>query len=341
MGITLSMLFGIIMILHISNSKLYTNFINSYNTDTGFMVKFIAAIFIIFIAIMSLIFIKKMDKITNYIKEISASVNKVAKGNMEINIPIKSKNELGNLAEDVNRMVLSIKALMEKERQWEKHKNNLITNISHDLRTPLTSVIGFLELIKNKKFNSEDELNHYCEVSFSKANELKSSVDQLFEFTKISNGDIKLNKTKVYINELIEQVTIGFIPLFQQNNMKYRISSEEPKIWIQGDPILLARVFENIISNAIKYGSSGKYLDVNIKKENNKASISFINYGDMIEEEDLKKLFERLYRVEKKSNKKEGTGLGLAIAKTIIEMHGGNILINSSKEKTEFKVICG
>lgn len=341
MGITLSILFGIILILHLSNSKLYTSFINLYNTDTVFMIEFIALIFIVFIVVTSFIFINKMDNITNYIREISVSVNKVANGNMDINIPIKSNNELGDLAEDVNEMVFSIKALMEKEREWEKHKNNLITNISHDLRTPLTSVIGFLELIKNKKFSSEDELNHYCEISFSKANELKTCIYQLFEFTKISNGDIKLNKTTVYINELIEQVTIGFIPLFQENNMEYRISSEEPKISIEGDPILLARVFENIISNAIKYGSSGKYLDVNIKKEDNKTSISFINYGDMIEEEDLKNLFERLYRVEKKSNIKEGTGLGLAIAKTIIEMHDGNILINSSKEKTEFKVICG
>ncbi|GAA0076556.1 ATP-binding protein [Clostridium sp. CTA-5] len=339
-GITLSILFGIILILHKSNAKLYLTFINLYNTDTRFMMGFLAIIFIVFIIIMSFIFIKKMDKITNYIKEISINVNKVAKGNMETIIPIKLDNELGKLAKDVNQMIFSIKDLMEKEREWEKHKNNLITNISHDLRTPLTSVIGFLELIKNKKFCSEDELNHYCEISFNKANQLKACIDQLFEFTKLTNGDIKLNKTKVHINELIEQVTIGFIPLFQEKNMKYRILAEESKISIDGDPVLLARAFENIISNSIKYGSNGKYLDINIKKEDNKASISFINYGDMIEEEDLNRLFERLYRVEKKSNKKEGTGLGLAITKTIIEMHEGEILINSFKEKTEFKVIC-
>ena len=101
----------------------------------------------------------------------------------------------------------------------------------------------------------------------------------------------------------------------------------------------MVRVFENIISNAIKYGSSGKFLDIKLKKENDKVIISFINYGDMIEKDDLEKLFDRLYRIEKKSNKKEGTGLGLAISKAIVEMHGGNITVDSSKEKTEFKII--
>lgn len=326
------------MILHIVESSLYRRFVDLYNTDIYFVMTFIATLFIVFIVLMCCIFMRRMNEITDYIEEISLNVNEVANGNMNINIPIKTNNELGNLAVDVNKMVVSIKALMDSEREREIHKNNLITNLSHDLRTPLTSAIGFLELIKNKKYKNDYELNHYCEVSLNKANELKSSVNQLFEYTKISNGEIKLNRSKIYINELIEQVTMGFIPSFEENAMEYRISSNEPKIVIDGDPVLLARVFQNLISNAIKYGSDGKWLDINIRKEADNVDISFVNYGDRIEEEDLKNLFERLYRVEKQCNKKEGTGLGLTIVKTIVEMHKGNISISSSKEKTEFKI---
>lgn len=292
----------------------------------------------LFILFMCLIFIKRMNKITNYIEEISQNVNRVANGELEINIPVKAKNELGILASDINKMAYSIKELMNKERQWEKQKNNLITNLSHDLRTPLTSILGFLELIANKKYKNDDELNHYCEVSLSKAKELKSSVDQLFEFTKISNGDVKVNKSNIYLQQLIEQATMGFIPAFESNDMEYRIFSRDMHLMINGDAILLVRAFENIISNSIKYGSDGRYFDINIEKENDMAAVSFINYGEIIEEENLKNLFKRLYRVEKTCDKKEGTGIGLAIVEAIVELHGGNIEVTSSKRKTEFKI---
>lgn len=120
--------------------------------------------------------------------------------------------------------------------------------------------------------------------------------------------------------------------------MEYRVFSKDAGLIINGDAILLARAFENIISNAIKYGSDGKYLDIHIEKEYNMAIVSFINYGDIIKEKNVNNLFQRLYRVEKSCDKKEGTGLGLAIVKTVVELHNGNIDIVSSKEKTEFKI---
>lgn len=326
------------MELHIFQPSLYMKFVNAYNKNSLFMLEFTMGMFIVFIALMCFIFIKRMNKITDYIDEISKNVNIVANGNMDIDIPIRAKNELGLLASDVNKMAYSIKELMRKERQWEKQKNNLITNLSHDLRTPLTSVVGFLELIKKRKYKNDDELTHYCEVSLNKAKKLKGSVDKLFEFTKLSNGDIKLNTSNISLYQLIEQVAIGFIPAFESNGMEYRVFSKDTGLMINGDAILLARAFENIISNAIKYGSDGKYLDIHIEKEDNMAVVRFINYGDIIEEKNVNNLFQRLYRVEKSCDKKEGTGLGLAIVKTAVDLHKGDIYIMSSKEKTEFKI---
>lgn len=334
--ITLGGIFSIILFMHKFCTSYYMRFINAYNTNNSFITGFVVWIFITFIALMCLIFIKRMNKITDYIEEISHNLTIVANGNMDINIPIKTKDELGELASDANKMAYSIKELMNRERQWEKNKNNLITNLSHDLRTPLTSILGFLELIASGNYKNEQELKHYSEISLNKAKELKSSVDQLFEFTKLSNGDLKLNKSKIQLIQLIEQVTMGFIPAFENSGMEYRIFSKESGVSINGDAILLVRAFDNIISNAIKYGSEGKYLDINVGKEDDKAIVSFINYGDIIEDDNLVNLFQRLYRVEKSCNKKEGTGLGLAIVKTIVELHNGMIEVASSKEKTEF-----
>lgn len=338
MIITLGGTFFIILLIHFLFPGLYLIFINAYNTNILVMLGGSLGAFVVIIVIMCLIFIKRMNKITDYIEEISQSLNIVAKGNMDINIPIRTKDELGGLASDVNSMAYSIKELMRKEKQWEKQKNNLITNLSHDLRTPLTSVLGFLELIERGKYKNANELKHYCEVSLSKAKELKNSVNQLFEFTRITNGDVILNKSNIYLYELIEQVTIGFMPAFEKSGMEYRIFSKTAGLVINGDVILLVRALENIINNAIKYGSEGKYLDVIIEKEDNMALVSFVNYGKMIEKEDLKNIFQRLYRLEKSCDKKEGTGLGLAIVKTIVELHNGDIEVRSTKEKTEFRI---
>lgn len=322
--------------LHILSNNLYVSFANAYNSDSVVMTIFTLAIFFIFIFLMFFIFIKKMNKITDYIEEISKALNLVATGNMEVTIPIKRKDELGILASDVNKMTYNLNELMKKEREWENQKNNLITNLSHDLRTPLTSILGFIELIE-KGTSNDEKIKHYCNISLEKARKLKDSIDQLFEFTKINNADLKLNKAEIGVEELIEQVTIGFIPVFEENNMEYRITSKSKGLKINADPLLLVRAFENIISNSIKYASEGKYLDIIIDKTDDKAIVKFLNYGEQIKEEDLSNLFNKFYRVEKSCDKREGTGLGLAIVKTIMELHSGEIIVTSSKEETQFE----
>ncbi|OOM14557.1 sensor histidine kinase [Clostridium saccharobutylicum] len=323
--------------LHILSKKLYVSFANAYNNDRTVDAILILVVFFIFICSACFIFIKKMNKITDYIEEISKTLNLVAKGNMNATIDIRRKDELGILASDVNKMAYNLNELMKKEREWEKQKNNLITNLSHDLRTPLTSILGFLELIE-KGTNNDEKLNHYCNISLEKAEKLKSSIDQLFEFTKINNGDLKLNKVEIGVEALIQQVTMGFIPALEDNNMEYRIISKSKGLKINADPILLARAFENIIINSIKYASEGKYLDIIIDTENDSAIVKFVNYGEEIKQEDLANLFNRFYRVEKSCNKREGTGLGLAIVKTIIELHFGEINVKSSRKETQFEI---
>jgi len=338
MIITLSLLSLSMIGMYIVSSELFYNFINLYHENRRFMDIFSIGCLIFFIVLFCFIFIKRINFISEYLGEISFNLKKVSNGDMDINIPIRRDDELGRLAEDVNKMASDLQCLMEKERVWERDKNNLITNLSHDLRTPLTSILGFLELIKNTNYKDEETYKHYCSIALSKTKELNDAIEQLFEFTSINNVDVKLNKQNISLDELVEQVIIGFIPNLEKNNMEYRIVSKNRLKTINVDVKLLLRAFENLIINSIKYGCEGKYLDIELEDEGDKARISFINYGEEIKEEDMKNLFEKFYRIEKTCKKKEGTGLGLAIVKAIVEQHKGEIKVLSSKEKTEFRI---
>ena len=335
--ISLFLYFGAIFLLHKCSNKLYMKFINEYNTNVYAMLLFTLSMLLIFIIIMCMIFFKRMDSITDYIEEITEKVNEAAQGDLDIQISKRGNNELSNLSENINNMADSIKKLIARERLWEKQKNNMITNLSHDLRTPLTSILGFLDIIASKKYADEKELDHYSKIALSKSKELEESINQLFEFTKISNGDIKLNLAELDAGELISQSLIGFMPDFEKENMTYEIHAAKEHIKIYADPLFMVRVFNNLTSNCIKYGSSGRKLDIYISETTEgKVQIIFRNYGDMIDAKDIDTLFNRLYRAEKTCEKREGTGLGLAIVKAVVELHNGSIEVTSSKEKTDF-----
>lgn len=321
--------------VHIISNNMYVKLLEMYNKDYRIIILYTIILFSIFITLMYILFSKKMGKITDYLVEISRNIGKVSEGNLNINIPVKTDDELGELADSINKMSYNLSELMKREKEWDIERANLITNLSHDLRTPLTSILGFLGLIKKEAENNE-KLNHYCNITLNKAEELKYLINQLFEFTKITNSDFKLNTVEISLQELAEQVLISFTPEFEFANMEYRILSENRNIKIEADPPLLMRVFENIITNSIKYGYDGKYLDVNIDEDNEYAFISFVNYGEPIKE-DINNLFNKYYRSKKICDKKEGTGLGLTIVKTIIELHGGDIIVLSKEDKTKFK----
>ncbi len=274
-----------------------------------------------------------------YLEEINLGLKLIAGGNLNNKIPIRTEDELGQLASNINSMSQHLKKSIEEERNADKTKNELITNVSHDLRTPLTSIIGYLGLISNDEYKDEISLRYYIDIAYNKSLELQSLIDELFEFTKISYGGIKLNKEKIDIGQLIEQLVEEFIPTLNNAGVECRITSANEKSIIMGDGNLLVRVFENLLSNAIRYGRDGKYIDIEILGDKDNITINMINYGDDIPKLDLPHIFERFYKVDKSRAKTDyGTGLGLAIAKSIIELHEGDIAVYSQNRKTEFKV---
>lgn len=300
---------------------------------------FLLAILLIFFVLMSVFFLKLTQSSANYLEEITNTLKIISNGNLDKTIPIKTKDELGELAQIINTMTIKLNSLLEEERSWERTKNELITNISHDLRTPLTSILGYVELISKEKDLDKIKLQKYTEIIHEKCIQLNNLIHDLFEYTKIANREMVINKTSINLGELIDQVILGFIPKLEENKMEYRIISCERKVIMLADPILLVRLFDNLISNAINYGKYGKYLDLELLKESNEAIIKIINYGQDIPEEDLPYIFERLYRVDKsRSTKSGGTGLGLAIVKSIVDIHNGKVNVTSKDGKTIFEV---
>lgn len=221
----------------------------------------------------------------------------------------------------------------------EKTKNELITAVSHDIRTPLTSIIGYLDLIVDGKYKNNDELQSYSKIAYNKSKKLMNLVEELFEYTKLNNKDIRLEMKDTNLVELIMQLLEEYVPILEQAGMTYRLSVPNDKIPVYVDCDKMVRVFENLIANAVCYGKDGKYLDITVKPENQHVVIGFTNYGEPISPDDLPYIFEKFYRVEKSCpGKPEGTGLGLAIVKTLVELHNGNISVKSQKDSTIFEV---
>ncbi|MCX8129210.1 MAG: HAMP domain-containing histidine kinase [Clostridia bacterium] len=298
----------------------------------------IVIIFLCFLVLFIVTYLLFTQRSIRYIEEISASLRIIAEGNLDYSIPIRSKDELAHLAENINSMTFKLRKSIEEERCAEKTKNDIITSVSHDLRTPLTSILGYLGLVANDKYRDEVELRYYIDIAYNKSQKLKKLIDELFEYTRLSSDGFVPVPGRVSLNDMLEQLAEEFVPVFDDAGMKYRLFITTEKAYTYADGDMLVRVFENLISNAVRYGRDGKYVDIELFKESRDAVVRIINYGKRIPEEELPYIFEKFYRIEKsRSENTGGTGLGLAIAKNIVELHKGRITAYSQNDRTVFE----
>lgn len=252
----------------------------------------------------------------------------------------------GNYAGDIQKVVDSIHVLvdstveaMEEERRIEQTKDELITNVSHDIRTPLTSIIGYLGLIEEGRYNSPEEIKRYVHTAYEKSKQMKVLVDDLFEYTKVRQTTTPLQKVSFDMIQLLEQLAIDFELEAKQKNMEIVVRSKHNQLLMEADTEKLVRVFNNLISNALKYGKGGKLIQLDVDKVGEEAFITVKNDGEPLPEEALDQLFERFYRAEtSRSQETAGTGLGLAIAQSIVELHGGSITAKTENGWTCFVI---
>lgn len=291
------------------------------------------------ILIFSVTFMLLEEPGIRYMGRISDAVESISQGNLGTEVDVTGDDEFSAMAANLNKMASDIRTLMDKEREAERTKNELITNVAHDLRTPLTSIIGYLELLAgNTKVPAEME-HKYIEIAYSKARRLEKLIEDLFGFTKLNYEKIAMHVGQLDIVKLLSQLLEEAYPNFVEKNLSYDLQSNVPAKTISADGNLLARLFDNLIGNAIKYGADGKRVLVKIHAEDDTVTVSVTNYGYVIPADELPLLFNKFYRVEQsRSTTTGGTGLGLAIAKEIVDMHGGTISVSSDLNGTVFTV---
>lgn len=273
------------------------------------------------------------------IGKIIEAVRRIEGGSLETRIEAGSDDELGDLSAAINGMAGRMEALLAEERQAEQAKRDLITSVSHDLRTPLTSIVGFLDLMRERKGKSEAELERYASIAHGKALRLQTLINELFDYTRVGFAGARLNLETISLNELAGQIAEEFYPAFHAAGLQCRLSLPDERVVVRADGELLHRLLDNLIQNALQYGGEGGAVDIALVRAPAGAIVTVTNYGPPIPAEHLPRIFDRFYRAERsRSRATGGTGLGLAIAAGIAGLHGGTINASSGADGTHFRV---
>ena len=251
----------------------------------------------------------------------------IAGGNFEQRVEIKTEDEVGQLAESFNHMAESL-------NKYETVRREFIANVSHDLRSPLTSIQGFLNAILDGTIPKEKQ-EHYLNIVLEETKRLTKLTNDIVELSKAQTSTITLEKSRFDINGLIRESIERLEPRLQQKDMKINAIFAEKETFVEADKDKIARVIYNLVDNAIKFSSQEGEIDIETAlKQNKKVFISVTDYGKGISQEDQKYIFDRFYKADTSRGKdKTGSGLGLSIAKEFLLAHGENIGVKSQEEK--------
>ena len=296
-------------------------------------------IFIIFgttlIIVLSLLY-KLLNKIFSYVFAVSESADKLIDKNVEyINLP----PEMVEVEKKLNHFKTEAIKNERLARENEQKKDELIVYLAHDIKTPLTSMIGYLSLLSEIKDMPQEQRNRYIDIALDKSYRLEYLINELFDVARFNSEKIVLEKEEINLNLMLEQIADDFYPTLKEMNKKINFTSDEKTI-LYADPDKLSRVFNNLIKNAVNYSKENTDIDISILNKENQATVKITNKGKQIPKEKLDKIFEKFYRLDSsRTSKTGGSGLGLAIAKEIVELHGGRIYAESDMKETTFSVI--
>jgi signal transduction histidine kinase len=273
------------------------------------------------------------------IEELASGMREMARGRLDHRVPERSADELGSLAGHINMMAAELQRTLEEERRAERTKNELITNVSHDLRTPLTLIMGYLRLLKDKNYDNEAQAEQYLNITYAKSEKLKNLIEDLFEYTKLSNHGSPLQLESVCLNEMLDQLAEELVTAAENERLYLSRGLPPERLHVRMDPDKMIRVFENLLTNAIKYSLKPGEVKIKLQRTAVHALVCVSNRCPPLEPEQLERLFDRFYRVDtSRSSETGGSGLGLAIAKSIVEAHDGRIWADTEGGEIRFWV---
>ena len=274
----------------------------------------------------------KLAHILDYLKYI-------AQGHYEIRIPQTDLGEMDEVVSSINHLVDSTVRAIEEERKIEKSKDELITNIGHDIRTPLTSVIGYLGLIENQQYHSQEELARYAHVAYRKAQQMQSLVQDLFTYTATRQTTTEIRPVQVQVLRFMEQLVADFELSAREKTIELRLDIRPKNLVASFDVDKMARVFHNLLSNALKYGIGAHYIELLAYQEEDYIYFKVKNDGQPLDKNELEDIFQRSYRADQsRSANQPGTGLGLAIVRNIVELHHGRVYAEVEGKETIFTI---
>ena len=223
-------------------------------------------------------------------------------------------------------------------KEAEQKKNDLIMYMAHDLKTPLTSVIGYLTLLNEEKRISKDLQDKYMKIALDKSIRLEELTNQFFEITRYNLNDMPINKTQLNLSILFDQLIEEFYPMLEDRKLELKVNKPNTLIY-NADGDKLARAFGNLLKNAISYSYENTVIEIEMIDNEDNIEVIFKNKGATIPEYKLERIFDKFYRAdESRGTNSGGAGLGLAITKEIIELHNGTISANSENETIEFVI---
>lgn len=276
-----------------------------------------------------------ISKPLRYLDEVVAASEQLALPTVE---PIILPDAMSDTELELNRVREKALSDARAAKNAEQRKNDLVVYLAHDLKTPLTSVIGYLTLLHDEVQISEKLREKYLSIALDKAERLEDLVNEFFEITRFNLSNIELQYSQINLTRLLEQLAFEFTPMLSDKGLKCSLNAAAD-ITIKCDVNKLQRVFDNLLRNAVFYSIKNSTIEITAEQNGTGTAIRFTNYGDTIPKEKLERIFEQFYRLDAaRATNNGGAGLGLAIAKQIVELHNGTISAKSKDEMIEFCV---
>ncbi|WP_213469011.1 sensor histidine kinase [Paenibacillus dendritiformis] len=335
-GVLSFMLYKILQIYYLSIKYEYPRLtrIRHYMREIGDMNCFL----LVFIPLSFLLFFFLTRRYAASFRVISNGINQLANGDFNSRIEIRSKDEVGGLARDVNLASEKLRQALARGDFAENGKEQAVLNLIHDLRAPLASAMSHLNLILQDEQMSGAQMRLYASNAMTKSQRLEKRIDELDEIMRVTYGKVTIDIKTVDLSELLIQLNEQLSPLFKKNRLKMRMNVT-PHVMVRGDGELLARVFENLLTNAVRYGKKGVFIDIHCGMDASDAVVQAVCYGDGIPPEELPHIFDISYHRDKAGpDEEEDTGLGLFIAQNIVAQHHGTITAQSNVIRTLLEV---
>ena len=314
--------------------EVYNNFREFFYSITSVRTLIIPILIIWIIGTLVLLY-RLLKKVFGYIDEVGKATEDLVNKDVEY---IELPDELEEIQKRMNHLKRESEKNEKLAKENEEKKDELIVYLAHDIKTPLTSMIGYLSLLDEIDDMPKKQRKNYISIALDKSYRLEDLINELFDVARFNSEKIILEKEKLNLNLMLEQIIDDFYPTLRELNKSIKLNYEE-KININADPDKLSRVFNNLIKNAISYSKEESEIVINLKKDTNNVVVEVINKGKQISKEKLSKIFEKFYRLDSaRTSRTGGSGLGLAIAKDIVELHNGTIIAESNEEETTFRV---